>query len=437
MRILHYSLGLPPYRSGGLTNVSITLMEEQSKTNDVFLLWPGNKKIFSQKIAIKKSTKFKNIQTYKLVNPLPVSLMEGVKNPEKFMSKCYGISNFEKFIDEIKPDVVHIHTFMGLYKEMLFFLNKKNIRIVFTTHDYFGICPNVTLYNHITHKICEGEKCCEMCNVNAISIKKIWFKQSNIFRFIKSHFKFSFIKQNNILQTKNSINDNIYNKCDYINLLEYYKEMFHKIDFFHFNSNLSKKVFEKYLGKINGKVINLTIPNNYDNKIINNKNDIINLGYIGSNLEEKGIYMLIEILDSINKNKIKYYLHIFNDKILINRQFIIKHKKYTYSNIKENFAFLDAVVVPSMWNETFGMGVVEALSCNIPVILSENVGAKDIVNFNNSWVYSTKNELEKLLNALKKNNFVQKKMFLIDNPYKNNYNDFINMIYFCYGGKHN
>lgn len=31
MKILHYNLGLPPYRSGGLTKYSTDLMIEQSK----------------------------------------------------------------------------------------------------------------------------------------------------------------------------------------------------------------------------------------------------------------------------------------------------------------------------------------------------------------------------------------------------------------------
>lgn len=41
MRILHYTLGLPPFRSGGLTRYASDLMEEQTKHNEVFHLYPG------------------------------------------------------------------------------------------------------------------------------------------------------------------------------------------------------------------------------------------------------------------------------------------------------------------------------------------------------------------------------------------------------------
>ena len=35
--------------------------------------------------------------------------------------------------------------------------------------------------------------------------------------------------------------------------------------------------------------------------------------------------------------------------------------------------------MPSLWQETFGYGVLEALSYGVPVLISGNVGAKDIL----------------------------------------------------------
>ena len=55
MKILHYSLGFPPYRSGGMTTFCIDLMEEQIKNNyQVALLWPGRMSFFSKNIEICK-----------------------------------------------------------------------------------------------------------------------------------------------------------------------------------------------------------------------------------------------------------------------------------------------------------------------------------------------------------------------------------------------
>ena len=43
------------------------------------------------------------------------------------------------------------------------------------------------------------------------------------------------------------------------------------------------------------------------------------------------------------------------------------------------FDQIDLLVVPSIWQETFGFVVLEALSYGVPVVISENVGAKDIL----------------------------------------------------------
>lgn len=53
--------------------------------------------------------------------------------------------------------------------------------------------------------------------------------------------------------------------------------------------------------------------------------------------------------------------------------------RYTYADLETIFDNTDLVIVPSVWQETFGYIVLEALSCGVPVLLSGNVGAKDIL----------------------------------------------------------
>ena len=46
MKILHYSLGFPPYRTGGLTKYCIDLMLTQNEQGfETALLWPGRIRI--------------------------------------------------------------------------------------------------------------------------------------------------------------------------------------------------------------------------------------------------------------------------------------------------------------------------------------------------------------------------------------------------------
>ena len=171
LKILHYSLGLPPYRSGGLTKYSIDLMKEEiNQGYEVLLLWPGEIKSYNKNPIIKKRKSQYNIQNFELVNCLPIPLMGGIKEIDAYMQKCDKNIYYE-FLKKHKPNVIHIHTLMGLHDEFLQAAQDLNIKIVFTTHDYFGLCPKVTfLYKN---KICKEYK-------NSKKIKKnIQFKKSS------------------------------------------------------------------------------------------------------------------------------------------------------------------------------------------------------------------------------------------------------------------
>ena len=62
MRILHYSLGFPPYRRGGLTKYCLDLMAAQEmQGNVVAMCWPGEIGIIKKKkVAIKKKKKIQH-----------------------------------------------------------------------------------------------------------------------------------------------------------------------------------------------------------------------------------------------------------------------------------------------------------------------------------------------------------------------------------------
>lgn len=59
--------------------------------------------------------------------------------------------------------------------------------------------------------------------------------------------------------------------------------------------------------------------------------------------------------------------------------YIKSHDRYTYDELENIFDETDILVVPSIWYETFGFTVLEALSYGVPVIISGTVGSKDIL----------------------------------------------------------
>ena len=59
--------------------------------------------------------------------------------------------------------------------------------------------------------------------------------------------------------------------------------------------------------------------------------------------------------------------------------YIRVHDRYSYADLQGIFDETDVLVAPSIWYETFGFTVLEALSYGVPVVISGNVGAKDIL----------------------------------------------------------
>ena len=64
--------------------------------------------------------------------------------------------NIARLLDKVKPDIVHLHSIRHhLTKSILPELDKRNVPVVWTLHDYKEICPNTSLYN--------GQTICERC----------------------------------------------------------------------------------------------------------------------------------------------------------------------------------------------------------------------------------------------------------------------------------
>jgi len=399
MNIVHYSFGIPPLRRGGLTKYFIDLAIEQSLSNHVLLIVPDSSK---NKKGIIFEKKYFGIDVFKIYDSNPCPLVWGIKEPLFFMKK----SNVDQFIDFFKKnriEVLHVHTLQGALVEMLEAANMLNIRIVYTTHDYFGLCPKSNLW--CDNNVCKNINLCAKCNKDAISWKKLKFTEKKYYPMLKrivKKFKF---------KNKKSIHDDStmsFNNENYNLLRNYYYKMLKYVDVFHFNSYIAQDVYKKFLPEIKGKVISIS------NKSINDKrspihiNDVIKIGYLGPINEAKGFFDLKEVLDELYFKIKNFELHVFENINNIT-PYIKINKAYTYKNKDEVFRKLDLIVVPSKWHETFSFICQEALAYGIPVLISENVGAKMIVNsIDSSMVFSSIAELkDKLYKILCDHNILE------------------------------
>lgn len=419
MRILHYSLGFPPYRTGGLTKFCIDLIKQQIwDKNEVALMWPGKMQFLCNKTKIKDCGKIKiedtHIQSYEIINPLPVSYDEGIKDIEKFIAKG-NPDAFIELLEHFKPDVVHIHTLMGLHKCFLDEVKKKNIRLVFTSHDYFPICPKVTLFRN--GNICSSSsECreCGTCNTTALSINKIRILQSSIYKKLKDSKLVKKIRKkhrDNYLGTTYNENSEVQvgNITDYKKLREYYGSMLKMIDIIHFNSKLTRNVYECVFGELPGIVIPISHYNISNCKRYKKfDNEIIRIRYLGPYGDAKGFFFLEKVLDALWNVRNDFVLDV-HFKVAEVKPYMKEHRKYSYSDLENIFDETDILVAPSIWYETFGFTVLEALSYGVPVIISDTVGAKDILAKGAGCVFKSGNmsELLSIFKSLNKEQLIQ------------------------------
>lgn len=410
MKILHYALGFPPYRSGGLTKFCVDLMVQQAKEgHEVTMVWPGQIGFFKKKTYIKRHElrvlNGYNIFNFEIINPLPVSLDEGISDITAF-TKDTDKEVYKQFLSELKPDVIHVQTLMGLHKSFLDAAKELSIRLVFTAHDFFPICPKVTLFRNGKH--CNSLQSCEdcgACNITALSIRKIKILQSPIYRAIKDIKLVKKLRKrhrdNYLNELKiNNINKSVALVADYKKLRNYYYSLLKMMDVIHYNSSVTKRIYEKVFKLPCNCIISITHSDIKDNRIskeyINNE---FRIRYLGPQGSAKGYFLLKSALDDLWSKQQNFCLdiHFIPKKIA---PYMRIHDRYSYIELKDIFAQTDILVAPSLCYETFGFTVLEALSYGVPVIISDNVGAKDILIKNSGIIIHNINS-NKLSNIIK------------------------------------
>jgi glycosyltransferase involved in cell wall biosynthesis len=403
IKILHYSLGLPPFRSGGLTKYSVDLMTSQVENGDeVSLLYPGHFS-FNKKLRINVDTStidksFKGIRVYEILNPSSIPLLSGIPKPEKYL-KDVDVNIYIDYLRQLDVEIIHIHTLMGLNKEFITAAQKLNIKTIFTSHDYFGICPKVNLID-LEGEICsdyDNGKNCIACNANGYSSWLVFLMQSKTYRNLKNspllkklraYKQKLIIRKNKELSKPQEIKErtNKASATSYVNLRAYYIDILNNIDFIHYNSSVSKNTYESYVHNENSRVLNITHSNISDNRMqkSSNSNEPLKITYIGSIEKYKGLYFLLDVLEKLHKNNINNWkLNIYGKNVNINTDKFKEKVKiqgtYDYSELEDIFVNTDVLIVPSIWYETFGYIALEAFSYGVPVIITDLVGFKDMI----------------------------------------------------------
>lgn len=415
MSVLHYTIGLPPERNGGSVQYAYGLMTEQAKVEKVYALVCGDTLFIGKICRIRQNGVKNGIETFKFTNPLTPTLIYGASDPQsQHRDVRIDYENIRRFIKDKNVKIMHLHTLMGIHKDVVAFIKKLGVTIVYTSHDFHGICAHYNLID-FNAELCgdvSAERCA-LCNLAEPSDKFLRIANSSLYHFVKKTGILSFLKKSKpTANTGTFDSQNIVVSKDkteeYRRLIEYYRDYFKLIDKFHFNSSQTRDVFQCFLPNVSGKVIPVITSGIRDKREALKLGENVRFGFIGSLNDYKGFPILKKVtteLYSEGYENFRIYAYAGSLTGMDEDCPLIEYKApYKYSEISDVLYGLDCVIVPSKWYETFSLVALESLAHGRPVIVSDHVGAKDIVaDYNKDMVFSSQEQLKNLIRKILEN----------------------------------
>lgn len=270
-----------------------------------------------------------------------------------------AISNkLSNIINEINPDVVHTNNLFYISTIIWKIAKEKNIKVIHTLRDYWGLCPRTTLLNG-SGSICEKGK--SFCNIH----KYNYNLRTKYVDIVTSPSKFTLdlYKKNNMFRNAKDIV--VPNAID-------------------FDIDERNKLLDDRLGR---------------------SRDIIKFLFIGTLDIHKGIKFLIEAFKQVKLDNIR--LIICGDGPLKSyveeNTKVDKRIKYLGKVLKkekeEILISSDVMVIPSIWYEPFGRVVIEGYKYAMPVIASEIGGIGELLEKNISLKVKANNKMD-LISAI-------------------------------------
>ena len=359
MHVLKIIHGYPPYYNAGSEVYSQSICNELSKNHKVSI-FSREENPYCPDFQIRLQRLNQNLDLYLLNNP---------NSKDGYRHKQID-DNFSCLIKEIKPDIAHIghlnHLSTGLVDE----LNKQNIPIIFTLHDFWLMCPrgqfltrSIGLGNNF--QLCSGQddrKCATNCY-------KVYFSGREKLEKEDCDNWSNWI-HHRMIETKSIIE---------------------KVNLFIAPSNYLRQRFINEFSVPDEKIVYIDygFPTEYltqTEKSSEKKN--FTFGYIGTHIPAKGLNILIEAFKKIEANaSLKIYGRHNGQSTNALRLIALSSKntiefegEYINHNLANDvFSKVDCIVVPSIWGENSPLVIHEAQACKVPVITADFGGMKEFV----------------------------------------------------------
>lgn len=414
MKIAQVIHSFPNYNVAGTEVYTYNLTKKLAERNKVDIFCRINDPNIKEYELIKEN--YNGLSIYTINNTFKdyISFKQTYKND-------YIAEKFGKFLDETTPDIIHIQHLMFLSVSIIEEIEKRNIPVVFTLHDYWLFCPQSQLLrsNMVDCKEYNYLECTDCVAHQLIINKGLIRSYRSLHKIIPVQvlhlFKqgcLSYVKSITLFQKKTS--------GQIKQRLEYIKEVCEKVNLFIAPSVFIKKKFLDF-GISTDRIIISRYGINR-NPFVNSykkKSDKLRFAYIGTLLPHKGVHVMIKAFNRIKHDRVELsiygklypyagfeYYPNYLKKLAKNRN-IRFMGGFDNNDISDIFANIDVLIVPSIWPENSPLVIQEAFLARTPVIASDIGGIPELVKHNINGLLFRANEPNDLYDKIK---------LIIDNP---------------------
>lgn len=300
------------------------------------------------------------------------------KKIQKFLGDKDINQAFAKALDNIKPDLIHIHL-ISKYP-LAIYNNLKGYNVIQTLHGPNLFCASSWggLKNGAPCELGIGLKC--------VTRGCVTLPTALLYQQLQSR---------------------------------YWTPMKENVDLFH---SPSRQLYShiKRLGLKNSKYIPLGIDTKFHEPVTKSENERPTLLFVGALAEQKGIKVLVEAMRHVTKHNPNVLLKIAGRGDL---EGWVEEKTSEYAlednvellgfvdhnKVRDLYIEADVFVLPSVWHEQFGLVGPEALACETPCVGSNIGGIPEWLHHNEWGLLVPSNESDDLAEAL---------ITLIDDPEK-------------------
>lgn len=291
----------------------------------------------------------------------------------------------DRILDQAAPDVVHLHSGYLLGGPVLAAARRRRIPIVVTLHDYWFICPRITL-THPAGAPCTGPDSVGKCLWCRATEQRRYRVPDTVLRGRLGRVVVQILDQPGIAQVTRRVPSVSELSLRRSVLLE----SLHAVDVI-----LSPSQF------LREQMIQAGVPGDriqvsrYGIEIVPQKRrdraaaGVLRVGFLGQIAPHKGVHHLIAAVRLLPEDRLAVGLFgdLTREPAYVARLHALArgdaritfHGGYAHSRVYEILTDLDAIVVPSVWYENAPFVIQEAQAAGVPVVASRLGGMRELV----------------------------------------------------------